>query len=202
MTTWFGRACAPQSPIRAPTRWPSPKGVSTVPSVLSAAGRGVRWVGCAAGTGDHSSGVSAAGDGARSVVSRASTRPGESGGGAGCRLSKAGGGPYSGFRPESCGPRRSLCRAGVSSSTSSATARSGGSRCPGWLRRRPTRSSTAGCRSRWATCSMSSGRGRCISSGVAVGSPPLPGSWSPTSVSWSIPAPGSTGRRYSSTSES
>ena len=39
------------------------------------------------------------------------------------RLSTAGGGPHSGFRPESCGPRRSRCRAGASSSASSATAR-------------------------------------------------------------------------------
>ena len=33
------------------------RSVSTVPSVLCAAGRGVRWVDCAAGAGDRSSGV-------------------------------------------------------------------------------------------------------------------------------------------------
>ena len=46
-------------------------------SVLSAAGHGVRWVGCAACGGDRSSGVSAAGGGAHCVVSRVSSRPAE-----------------------------------------------------------------------------------------------------------------------------
>ena len=121
--------------------------------------------------------------------------------GAGSTLSGAGG-AHSGFFRAGCGPRRSRFPAGASSSAFLAMARSGGSRCPGWRCRRPTRSSTAGCPSRRSTCSTSSGRGRCISSGGAGGSPPLPRWWSPTSTSWSTPAPGSTGRRCSTTSGS